>query len=118
MALKDLTVVTAEHSEEGALLEFWQDSERKIAIIQRVALDDTFDKLLPFGSPQRRLALLQWNRVVQENLAGEFRGNPAERSGIYWRSAARCGRPAEPLTTIGTKDGGDASRKNAITSSD
>ncbi|MEH2525023.1 MULTISPECIES: hypothetical protein [unclassified Bradyrhizobium] len=68
MALKGLAVVTAEHSEEGVLLEFWQDSERKIAIIQRVALDDTFDKLLPFGSPQRRLTVLQWNHVVQENL--------------------------------------------------
>jgi hypothetical protein len=69
MALKDLAVVTGQHSEEGVLLEFWDDAKRRIAVIRRTALDDTFDKLLPFGSPQRRLSMPQWNRIVQENLA-------------------------------------------------
>jgi hypothetical protein len=69
MALKDLAVVTGEHSEEGVLLEFWDDGKRRIAVVQRTALVDTFDKLLPFGSPQRRLTVHLWNGVVQENLA-------------------------------------------------
>ncbi len=86
MALKDLAVVTGQHSEEGVLLEFWDDAARRIAVIGRTALDDTFDKLLPFGSPQRRLSVMQWNRVVQENLAAfgriieaRYRREPVER---------------------------------------
>jgi hypothetical protein len=86
MALKDLTVVTGQHSEEGVLLEFWDVTRRRIAIIQRTALDDTFDRLLPFGSPQRRLTVRQWNRVVQENLTAferiiemRYRREPVDR---------------------------------------
>jgi hypothetical protein len=86
MALKDLSVVTGEHSEEGVLLEYWDGAGRRIAIIQRTALVDTFDRLLPFGSPQRRLTVMQWNRVVQENLAAfgriieaRYRREPVER---------------------------------------
>jgi hypothetical protein len=86
MALKGLAVVAEEHSEEGVLLEFWESGKRQIAVIRRVALDDTFDRLLPFGSPQRRLAVVQWNRIVQENLAAfgriiesKYRREPIDR---------------------------------------
>jgi len=86
MTLKDLAVVTGEHSEEGVLLEFWDDGKRRIAVVQRTALDDTFDKLLPFGSPQRRLTVHIWNGVVRENLAAfgriiesRYRQKPTDR---------------------------------------
>jgi hypothetical protein len=68
MAVKNFAVIKAEHREEGAVVEFWDDAERRIAIIQRAALNHAFDRMLPFGSAQRRLDVPAWNRFVDENL--------------------------------------------------
>jgi hypothetical protein len=68
MALKNFRVVTAKHSEEGVAVEFWDGEERRIAVVQRTALDDTFDQRLGYGRGDRRLSVPQWNRLVEENL--------------------------------------------------
>jgi hypothetical protein len=98
MALKDIAVVTGHHSEEGVLVEFWDGATRRIAVIQRSALDDTFDKLLPFGSPQRRIAVSQWNRVVQENIVAferiieaQYRPWPVDRVEINLQNIQESG---------------------------
>jgi hypothetical protein len=69
MKMENLNVVKGEHSEEGVLLEYWTDDERRIAVIDRTSLDDIFDPLLPFGVVKgRRFSISQWNAVVDENL--------------------------------------------------
>jgi hypothetical protein len=86
VTLKDLRVITGEHPEEGVLLEFWDNGKRRVAVVQRTALDDVFDKLLPFGSPQRRITVHLWDSLVHENLAAferiiesQYRRAPTDR---------------------------------------
>jgi hypothetical protein len=68
MTLRNFTVVTGGHREDGVLIEYRDDLDRCAAVFQQEALHGAFDELLHLGPRDRRLHPHEWNILAEENL--------------------------------------------------